>query len=599
MHEGKAALALLGRGNNRFVVNPAWLKEFPDSAALTAYVIRALRLANKSDGLPIRAPFDAAREKALYRDMVDYVFSQLRRQIAIAASTRELDWLENTPLREFFTELAQPGFQRTVPDEEVEAMRGTLAGDVESARAHFNRPGRYGVSNLLVDWKDINRTTNSYADGKNWREDQEKAYKQDVLRSQAVTLLDNLEGKPLLSSTWHQRMNAVTFRTQPPRTLAEYYRAAMPLVRRDYFQGALGTYDMEQLLRFAATMLAGGFHEDAEEVFLRVAQTEENDLNRSRKAAELRANANLNLGALAIHFGRENEGAALLRKAIEMAGAGAVRVVERSRWKTGYYGTVQSVAMRLLSDLREQIPTEEIVHSVGQIRVSVPGYFPGEVSYFFRVPSGFDPASGRKYRILLVMPSINQDAVEYCKFGHTWARFADEHDLFLVVPRFMQFWSNSTMPQEWSGPATLQALSELQRRFPVSTDDLLLHGYGRGAATLQRFALWRPEMCTAASLHSTSDWAWEETLSEGLGSLSNLRKIPLFVTCGERDGEIDHSQSGSYAATVRFVTFAQGEGLTVDWKSLPGVVHRPSPDMESLAQKFLTKQLGPKTTAAP
>lgn len=322
-----------------------------------------------------------------------------------------------------------------------------------------------------------------------------------------------------------------------------------------------------------------------------MAGTPENDLNKNRKADELRANANLNLGALAIHFGRENEGANFLRKAIAKAGGSSARVVRDFGWNTRQYDTVQSVALRLLSELREQIPAKKLLHSVGQIRVKAPGYFPGQPSYFFRVPSGFDPASGRTYRVLLVVPSINQDAAEYCKYGHTWSRFADAHDLFLVVPGFMQFWSDCTMPQEWSGEATLQALQEIRQSYPIDTDRLLLHGYGRGAAFLQRFALWKPALCRAVSLHSSYDWAWQEDLPGGFRSLSDLRGIPFLITCGERDGAEDQSLSGAYASTVRLVTHALGAGLSVKWKSLPDVVHRPSPDMEKLAQDFLAGQL--------
>jgi tetratricopeptide (TPR) repeat protein len=599
--EGRAALALLGRGNNRFIVDPAWLRDFPDSVALSSFVIRAICAANKTEGLPLRAPFDAAREKALYRQMVEYVYAQVRRQIAIASTAKELDWLENTQLREFFTELSRPGFQRTVPDEEMEAMRQTLIREMDAASARIGRSATAQGHRLMLTWKQVNRTKNCYPDPKTRRVDQEDAYDVDLMRANAASLLSESTDAALLSSTWYVHMRNRVFGTLSPDLRAELFTAALPQLRRQYLEGDLSTYDMERLLQFAATLLDGGHYEEAEEIFRRVAEVEENDVNGSRKAANLRANACLHLGALAIHFGRENEGAALLKKAIGISGDSMVRVVGDGGWNSRNYESVQSVATRLLSDLREKLSKDDVVHSVGQLRFAAKGFFPGEVTFYYRIPAGFDPASGRKYRVLLLMPSVNQDAAEYCKYGHTWARFADAHDLFLVVPQFMQFWSSPILPQEWSGDATLRALAELGKRYPISTEGMLLHGYGRGAAFLQRFALWRPDLVAAASLHSTSDWAWEESMPEGLGTLSTLRKIPLLVTSGDRDGDVNNSLAGSYANAIRFVTFARGEGLSVDWKSLPGVVHRPSPDMESFAQNFLVKHLkaDPKTPATP
>jgi hypothetical protein len=528
--------------------------------------------------------------------MVEYAYRQLRRQLGVAADRKELSWIVDVPLREFFTGLAQPGFQRTVPDQEVEAMRQALGEDVDAARQRLGIVSRMASNNTLVEWRDIDRNRNSFADPKTRRFDLVSAYLPDKLRTNAEAALASPDGKPLLSSTWHGMMRGRLYRLLPPRTLAEYYHSAVPQLQREYFAGELSTVDMENLLQFGFVLVGGGFYEEAEEIFRRVAEVPDNDLTAIHKARELRANARLNLGALAIHFGRDNEGAGFLRQAIEMSGESMVRVVENRGPQVRYGETVQSVAQRLLSDLREQIPDKEILHSVGQIRVDAPGYFPGKVSYFFRVPAGFDPASGRTYRVLLVVPSINQDAAEYCKFGHAWARFADANDLFLIVPRFMPFWSDSTMPQEWSGEATRKALEEMGQRYPIATDRLLLHGFGRGAAFLQRFALWRPQLCAAASLHSSYDWAWEESLPEGFCPLSDLRHLPMLVTCGERDGGIDHALRGSYAATVRFVTFARGEGLPVTWKSFPDLEHRPSAELENLAQKFLAEQLVEKPT---
>jgi hypothetical protein len=83
--------------------------------------------------LPLHHPFDAAAEKAEYRELTSSVFNEIRREIQNAGTSSELDKLESYEIRLFLTALVHPGFTQTVPDSEFNAMKAAFASDVASA----------------------------------------------------------------------------------------------------------------------------------------------------------------------------------------------------------------------------------------------------------------------------------------------------------------------------------------------------------------------------------------------------------------------------------------------------------------------------------
>lgn len=591
--EARAALAILGRGDNRFAVDPRWMEEFPNALSLTSYVIRSLREADRDEGLPLRHPLDAPAERAAYLEKVRYVQAQILREIAQAQSPKELDWIESAQMREFFAALSRPGFRRTLPDSEVRAMQETLAAEIDGAAARLGRSSRGPSGDSLRDWRRIDRSVSSFADSRRWTNDQVNVYDRDALTANAVALLAQSAGAPLLSSPWYRALVSYPYATLTPGQRAALIANGCERIARDYGNRDLSAEELEHLTQFAAALIAGKKYPEAETVLRLVVETPESDANRTRKAAAARANAELHLAALALHDGREVEAADALRRILAGAPASPIGIIEDGGWHPRHFESVQAVALRLLSEMRaaESPPRAD----TGLVRVEVPGYFPGKVLFRYRVPLGFNPAEGARLPVLVIAPAVNEGADAYCRDRGAWARFADAHGVFLLVPQFMEFWSDSTLPGDWSGEALHLALEKLRDRFPLNADRLYFHGFGFGASFLQRVALWKPEWCAAASLHSTFDWAWEESLPEGLHPLSALRNTPLFVTCGEEDGSNDHAIRGSFAPTVRFVTYAKDAGVPVTWKPLPGVAHRPTRNMEDQARAFLAQQIAKRT----
>jgi len=584
--EARAAFAFLGRGNNRFQVFPEWIQNQPHSHALVSYMTEALRQAESGAGLPLLNPFDAEAERKAYRNIVDYTYGELRREIHNVHNAKEIGQLEGYEIRRFFSELTRPGFRHTVSDAEFDGMRETFLKDVAEVEGRVGEPQRRVSGTEWLDWRKITRSLSPYTDQKYWSYNQGEVFDRNYMDTLAKNMAAASESSPLLDSTWFKRIHQYIYATLPPEVRADYYMAEYPKLLKDYANTDLSTDEMQKMMQYGATLLAGGRSAEAAELFQKVYDVPVSDLNRTRESTELRANAAFQLGAFAIDSGRKAEAVRLLRQVLELGDGQPIKLVEDGGWHPGYSESLQTLALRLLSDLREEMPGVAETGGVHRVMVRQEGYFPGEIPFYFHVPAGYDAKSGKKYRVLVLVPAANSGGADDCRAGSTWARFADEHGLFLLAPRFFEFWRSSIRAQQWSGEATLKALAQIKEQYSIDAGRLLLHGYGNGGAFAQRFAMWRPELCSAVSAHSSFLWEWYEAAEEGTHPLSDLKQVPFIVTGGEDDGGVDAAVSGSYAESLRFATFARGAGIPLIWKSLPHTAHRPTPEMEKLAQAF-------------
>jgi poly(3-hydroxybutyrate) depolymerase len=230
---------------------------------------------------------------------------------------------------------------------------------------------------------------------------------------------------------------------------------------------------------------------------------------------------------------------------------------------------------------------------MGVIEVPTPNLDNPRLRIYYRVPPGA-AAAKEPLPVLVLASPYNHSALDYCREAGDWMRFADEAGIVIAVPDFYsQRWATVMSPtiagygfaQVWSGAALLQGLDRLAERVPIRRDGLLFHGYGEGASWCARFARWRPDLCRAISVHSTSTNPWGEEIN-GLQSLTKLRAVPFLLTCGEEDNRGD-GLTNRYESGVRFTTMARGVGVPVLWRSWPGVPHVPTREMEDLSRAFL------------
>ncbi len=603
VQEARAALAFLGRGDSRFWVDPEWLRKYPRCRALTRYVLECIRTADTSQSLPIRHPFDAEAERAAYIGMVNYAFDDIHHELQTLHNADELNEVEMCEVRRLLTDLTRPGYQITVPDAEVDRMREVFERDVDEATTRVQRNHREGYPDEYLDWRKITRAISPFANKKWWNNDQAEIYDMDLLDGREKRAARASADTPLLDSQWEQLMKAYEFETLPRLVRGQYYLEEFPKLLKDYDGPDIGNRELEQMMSYAITLLRGERYQESEELFQKVHDVLEKREHPDRGETKLYLNSELFLAAMAIHFDRKPEAVRLLKHTLDTAGGNPIRVSEEDQWHGARDEPLQVVAVRLLSDLRQLTIGQERVGSLGKVLVRQAGYFPGEIPFYFHIPADFDPKSGKKYRVLLFIGQANHGGVEYADGDNTWTRFADAHDLFLVVPHLLNYWTYPFHPQEFMGDATLQALEKIKKDYPIDTGKLLMVGYGSGANFMNRFALLHPEICGALSLNSIDNLEWWEALPAGEHPLSDLKQVPCLVTCEEESGNsyMQYGDFGNYSAMLRFVSFARAAGTPVIWKSFPHVYCGPTPEMEKITQAFLAGVLDEtgKRSASP
>jgi hypothetical protein len=579
--EARAAIAFLGRGNDGFHVNPNWIRSFPYSHALTAFAMESIRTADAGGMEPMDFPFQADKEKQAFTDIVDYVFGEIHRQIGQITSPDELSQIQCYEIRRFLTDLNHAPGMAVVPDARWQLFHDTFVKDVDAAEERMGHPQSRGYDRIWLDWRDITRQITPFLDPDNWQYCQAEIYDWKYLHDEVSAAVANSPDTPLLDSPWWRLMQRYEFKTQTRSMRAAMFKEEMPKLLREYPEDEdLAPSELGLYFTFGYTLLHGGDYPEAEALLHRVYDAPPNDLTRTGAGRQLHINAAFQLAAIAIHAGREAEAARLLREVLEARPLMAVMTDES--WTAGELEPVQTYAMRLLMELREKELGMDSEGPIHQVQVRVENYFPGAVRYYYRVPPHPDP--GHPIPVLYLVPPNAQDAPEYCRDDNTWARFADAHGIVLIVPSFLDMmWSRSEMPQEWSGHALLLALAEIRKQYPIDTGKLLLHGYGYGGGVVQRFAMWRPDMCLAVSVNSAINWAGEKP-PKALHPFRDLTQVPFLVTCGEEEDARDRN---ILEGGMEFSTAIRGAGVPAIWRAWPHVGHEFSPQMEALAQAFL------------
>jgi alpha-beta hydrolase superfamily lysophospholipase len=205
--------------------------------------------------------------------------------------------------------------------------------------------------------------------------------------------------------------------------------------------------------------------------------------------------------------------------------------------------------------------------------------------------------------VLVLIPSFNDGVGALCSDASPWARFADAHNLLLVVPQFFQvhtIWkvdhpcSPYHFPQLWAGQVVLDAIEKIAAKQPIDSRRIYLHGFGAGAQFAARFARWNPERVAALSLHSGCEYPWKE-FEHGLQPLSAFKDLPVLLTIGETDDEGVNFVSRR-DGTETFLTVLKGMGANVEYHVIDTTFHRESPRLRDLAESFLSNQLQNKNT---
>ena len=170
---------------------------------------------------------------------------------------------------------------------------------------------------------------------------------------------------------------------------------------------------------------------------------------------------------------------------------------------------------------------------------------------WYRVPCDYRAVPGRTWRTLVIFGGRNCGGSNKVSNTIGWAKWADDHGVFLVAPGFKD--DNYWEPQRWSGRALLDALAEIKRSYAINTSKLLYYGYSAGSQASNLFAAWRPDLCRAWVSHACGVF---HTPS------ARMRNVRGLVTCGDADTARD-------ILCRDFVAKARACGQPVIWRSFP------------------------------
>ncbi|MHB9138852.1 MAG: hypothetical protein ACYC4Q_05565 [Victivallaceae bacterium] len=191
------------------------------------------------------------------------------------------------------------------------------------------------------------------------------------------------------------------------------------------------------------------------------------------------------------------------------------------------------------------------------------------LKFYYRIPTGYDPKSKQLYRVLVIFGGRNCKGQSEASGGLGFAKWADEHDIFLVGPGFKD--DNYWQPERWSGTALFYALKQIKTKYNINDKKIMYYGWSGGSQCSNLFPAWKPELCIA----------W---VSHGCGVFhkpaKRMMNCPGLVTCGDAD-------IMRYILTRNFVSESRKLGLNILWKSYPNLPHEVPKESTDLAREFL------------
>ena len=607
--EAGAALAIQGRGDQKQRIDPSWMEEFPNSFSIASFIsCWGLHEFLYWGGRPMPYPGDYAGLRRHWKRMIDYTADTLENRLGkvkTAADFRIVDY----PIMYFFPALNGGTFR--LSDEEYEAIHKRFL------KASNDAAARIGVSDKapriperdMLDWRSLTRqvalkqTEDELRNGPRYYRDVPLI--SNRIRAAATSAFG--QDPPSFRTWWDLIQQNLDEFLSYRQIASEFVLPSLPQIRSLYGKGPLSDDERAMLLDVGIVLMWGWQFTEAEEIFTITAEASPTITSNDRFARALRASALFHLARLQIQARNKPAAIASLQRCLDSSAGLDLRMLRRCGpnfrdWilaSPGQRDNVRSLAIRLLDELRFDPAHAIFSERCGAVRVPTQQLENSEVTVFYRLP----PASKVVPRVLVVIPNFNDGAANLCDDNSAWARFADAHNLALVVPQFFQvhtFWrrdhpcSPYHFPNLWAGQALLEGIEQIGAKRKLDAEKLIFHCRGAGAQFASRFARWKPERTGALSLYGGEEYAWAEGVP-GLGSSSVLKNLPVLLTiAGKSVSGVDDEEMR--AGTDIYHTILKGAGAKVDYHVSDSKAswHKISPELQSLAESFVAAQLHPK-----
>jgi len=602
--EAIAAIHILGRGSHSTRIPPSWFEESPNSLTLLFFCEKAAHEAAFPYGLPNVSPIDAKVERQNYLQTLDYFLKNIPDWLQRVTKGSELMFLAQKA-DQFVKHLSYYVYSSTLSDQEFYTIQKRLYQDVVTAAERIGEnPVHYTddywpemprwVSPLIWDaWQNAKAYIGSY---------------DKICDTEAASATISFLDSPTQKTDWWAFMsdghglNADTYSAFALRHLGKMNELYHP----DDLSLApmLGEREAAFLFNYGSILFYARHYQEAAPWFRLVASIPDGPLMSTKQAQEVRENASLYMALCLQKEGCLNESLSLALRSVAAASSQSppMRYITHV-WPSGsglrfdYDGFLNTVGMRLVRDIRLLSSTKDLPDHLKVFQVPLKGASGnGDMATFFlRLPRGPSTSAEGKMPLLVLNPSLNHGGAEYILDSNAWARFADEYGICLLIPEFVfgnERPGGGLEYQQvafWSGKTLLEALKWVGDKYPVSTDRILIHGYGGGGIFASGFVRWAPERCLAVSLSSFGN---QDTSADGcidLKPFSGLKSVPLLITCGERDDD----RLGIWnrrMITERYAAEAKEAEVDVEWKSLSDTGHVPTREMEIAVQDFFVRK---------
>lgn len=128
------------------------------------------------------------------------------------------------------------------------------------------------------------------------------------------------------------------------------------------------------------------------------------------------------------------------------------------------------------------------------------------LEFYYYIPSKVLKEKDKAHPLLACIPYLSGRGEEFVL--PIFKNFAEEEDFLIISPSFVfdeRNWESKTSyqyPSAWSGEAFLRIVEKVKKEFGLNISKFYLFGFSAGAQFSLRFALWKPELCSAVSAHA-------------------------------------------------------------------------------------------------
>lgn len=602
-----ARAALAANGNTASKIDLRWLQDMPLCLPLSDPISEMFFALDRGDDLPIAHPLQPELQRAYLRAAVDYMPALLEHWCARAQDHAILLNID-TAAGNFFHLLNGYTLREVVSDADYEAMRTRVAAAFDKAAVRLGEVSRDNWIKVH-HWRELTREL-----GREQRKDFLRDHGRWVMnpeplvnefeKTDAQLVRKEPDGslKYAMPAWWAKlREWQFDYGFSAPEMAAFYARRTTEALAYVRAQPRLSLADAQAFFEQALWLHYGQKEAEAEPLYRALLELPPGSFATPAEQAEIQANAAFRLAQLTRFAGRFPEAIAYASRALDLSNDAATRLIAQRFTYKWNDNNLRTVCTRLLRDMRFDPSRLALPQNTRVVVVSTPNGDNPQLPVFYRLPAASASGAVSAKRVLVIAPTNNQDALDYLDPRGAWARFADAHDLVLVVPQFhasdtpmrvTNRFTHARFAQVWSGAALLEALERIGRQTPLDAGRLLLHGQTSGGGFATTFAAWRPDRVAAVSVLN-GNWGMPRTELPGLRPRTEWKQVRFYIS----SGELDNSQPGSsfprYDTAVDFVTRLMGNGVPVEWRSWPAVYHQPTAQMEDEAREFLARQLKP------